>query len=273
MQKININLNDENLEEYIELIGIFVGYNARAMKRLFNAYWLICKIYAEDNLESDDYKKKILFATLCLQLSYEAIYNYIIDHLEDLDVEFFEYFLTEYGQDAIGCFEKGSKDLSFDKDEDEIEDILEFMHCMCKMMVDKDGKILIENVSSFREILQISSTTSSVNKVKKATENVELKEDCVTEKRISATDAKYKICTAGAKFHIGFGKPIIVEMNGKEYTCKMHSLAKGRIDGMSKLFAENSIQEGDYLRLSYFYQQGKVFVERESTKESIVKQE
>lgn len=45
MQSTNIQLGEENLEEYKLLIQNSVGTNPRSMKRLFNAYLLLSMIY------------------------------------------------------------------------------------------------------------------------------------------------------------------------------------------------------------------------------------
>ena len=65
--------------------------------------------------------------------------------------------------------------------------------------------------------------------------------DLVVEKEIRNTDVKYNICTFGSKFHIGFGVSVTIKINGKEYSAKSHKTAKGRIDGMKKLYFENGI--------------------------------
>ena len=76
-------------------------------------------------------------------------------------------------------------------------------------------------------------------------------DDLYTTKTIGQTDIKYNICTFGAKFHIGFGVPVVININGKSYSCKMHNSVKGRIDGMKKIYDDNNIQLGDELKASY----------------------
>lgn len=76
--------------------------------------------------------------------------------------------------------------------------------------------------------------------------------DLIVEKIIGETDMKYNICTFGAKFHIGFGVQILININGRTYECKTHNSVKGRIDGMKKLYVENGVGLGNRLKASYF---------------------
>lgn len=81
-------------------------------------------------------------------------------------------------------------------------------------------------------------------------------------KKIGETDLKYKICTFGAKFHIGFGVPVTIIMNGKRYSCRTHKSAKGRIDGLKQFYAENDISLGDEIKAVYSPADGTVILEK-----------
>ncbi len=72
-------------DKVIELISSSVGRNPRAIKRLLNSFSLLSIIRDAQNLENENKKEKkddrediILFATLCLQLSYGRIYDYLL---------------------------------------------------------------------------------------------------------------------------------------------------------------------------------------------------
>lgn len=60
-----------------------------------------------------------------------------------------------------------------------------------------------------------------------------------TEHILTPTEPKYKIFTFGPTLHIGFGVPVTVCYNGQSYEGKTHSISKGRVDGMGKLFKES----------------------------------
>lgn len=86
--------------------------------------------------------------------------------------------------------------------------------------------------------------------------------DLFVVKTIGDTDVKYNICTFGAKFHIGFGVPVTIIINGTSYEFKMHKTAKGRIDGMKKLYAENGIELGDKLCATFQAETKKILLEK-----------
>ncbi|WP_461810954.1 tetratricopeptide repeat protein [Faecalimonas sp.] len=97
----------------------------------------------------------------------------------------------------------------------------------------------------------ISDDYKIVSTEKKDNRGEAMRQDLFVVKIIGDTDVKYNICTFGAKFHIGFGVPITIKINGNVYSFKMHNTVKGRIDGMKKLFTENNIELGTVLNASY----------------------
>jgi predicted KAP-like P-loop ATPase len=82
LNALGISVADLEVESYVKLIQRSVGCNPRAMKRLFNAFLLLNKIAANGTV-IDAAQRKMLFAILCLQLSFENIYNYIVQNAED----------------------------------------------------------------------------------------------------------------------------------------------------------------------------------------------
>lgn len=99
------------------------------------------------------------------------------------------------------------------------------------------------------EILPDSSSDVNFQKNNDAGEASE--QDLSVIKTIGDTDVKYNICTLGAKFHVGFGVPVTVKINDCVYSFNMHKTAKGRIDGMKKLYAEHGIELGTVLKATY----------------------
>ena len=86
--------------------------------------------------------------------------------------------------------------------------------------------------------------------------------DLCVEKVIGDTDIKYNICTFGAKFHIGFGIPVTIIFNNNKYQSKSHNTAKGRIDGLKKMYTENGIMKGDKLRATYIADRSEIYLEK-----------
>ena len=82
------------------------------------------------------------------------------------------------------------------------------------------------------------------------------------ERKLNATEVKYKIICGGSGFDIGCGKQIVVICNGKRYDAKTHKTTKGRIDGLSQLFSDLNLKEGQELKISYNVGTNMVEVER-----------
>lgn len=71
------DVSDDDLRVYEELINLSIGANPRSMKRLFNSFLLLTYIVDDKILEADK-NKLLLFAVLCMQATYEDIYNIIL---------------------------------------------------------------------------------------------------------------------------------------------------------------------------------------------------
>ena len=66
-----------NVNLFSSLIKTSVGLNPRAMKRLFNAYQLLYNVMP-DEIKFNNFKQRILFAAVCMQMSFEEVYNYLL---------------------------------------------------------------------------------------------------------------------------------------------------------------------------------------------------
>lgn len=75
--------------------------------------------------------------------------------------------------------------------------------------------------------------------------------DLETSKTLTATDEKYGILTFGSKFHVGFGVPVTVMVNGRQYSGKMHNSSKGRVDGVKRIMSEQGLREGSLVHATY----------------------
>lgn len=78
--KINFNIDDNDLQDYIDLCASSIGSNPRSLKRLLNAFLLLTFI-GEGSIDLNNKDKaKLLFAALSLQQYNEKIYNLIVSH-------------------------------------------------------------------------------------------------------------------------------------------------------------------------------------------------
>lgn len=73
-----------NIELFSSLIKTSVGLNPRSMKRLFNTYQLLYNIMS-DEIKVDNFKQRILFAVVCMQMSFESVYDYLLAGNVDAD--------------------------------------------------------------------------------------------------------------------------------------------------------------------------------------------
>lgn len=78
LKNMNISASDEDIELFKNLIHTSIGLNPRSMKRLFNTYQLLDIITRSSIIGLNDaVRQKILFATLCMQMGHESLYQYL----------------------------------------------------------------------------------------------------------------------------------------------------------------------------------------------------
>jgi len=159
--QIDINIEDGDLDSYVNLIQTSIGYNPRSMKRLFNAYLLLTSIAIDDSM-NNDLSKKILFAVLCMQLSFEKLYNYIVSNTNIIN------------SDTLNKLANGSH-LLHDKefqnlkeaipltDDTEIKQIARFMSNF-NAIIDKDCNqdLSDEEIDVLKNVLGFSTITSAI---------------------------------------------------------------------------------------------------------------
>ena len=162
-EDIGIEVEEETLPQYINLIKYSIGNNPRSMKRLFNSFLLLSNISDSEILE-DSLNRQILFALLCMQSNYELIYNYIIEKRLDLDGEFF----NELKNEKNDIFKK------IEMNEKEISQFTRFMENFYNLLdKDGDGEINKEDeMEVFRKVLNFSTVTSSSAEVEENEDNI-----------------------------------------------------------------------------------------------------
>ena len=162
-EDIGMEVEEETLPQYINLIKYSIGNNPRSMKRLFNSFLLLSNISDSEILE-DSLNRQILFALLCMQSSYELMYNYIIEKRLDLDGEFF----SELKNEKNDIFKK------IEMNEKEISQFTRFMENFYNLLdKDGDGEINKEDeMEVFRKVLNFSTVTSSSAEVEENEDSI-----------------------------------------------------------------------------------------------------
>ena len=162
-EDIGMEVEEETLPQYINLIKYSISNNPRSMKRLFNSFLLLSNISDSEILE-DSLNRQILFALLCMQSSYELMYNYIIEKRLDLDGEFF----NELKNEKNDIFKK------IEMNEKEISQFTRFMENFYNLLdKDGDGEINKEDeMEVFRKVLNFSTVTSSSAEVEENEDSI-----------------------------------------------------------------------------------------------------
>ena len=173
MKALGIQVPDSELESYVKLIQKSVGCNPRAMKRLFNAFLLLNKI-ASGGTVIEELQRRMLFAILCLQLSFENIYNYIVQNADDCyDGSLLQSLTTPETYTDGDEAEHLSRELNLHSDLD-ISNVVEFMSVFVNVLdQDCDGALTEAEVTSFINILRFSTITANTSQATTSESNLE----------------------------------------------------------------------------------------------------
>ncbi len=165
LEQMGLELNDTTrgsvIDYYKKLISCSIGSNPRGIKRLFNAYLLLKKIYGTQ-AELDQTGQTILFAILCMQLSFENLYNHVVKNKDDIRDDDFLKELTK-----TEAYRKNENDDSLMKelrikDEDELRRICTFMDVFYSGIdYDSSGDLSEEEKKRFINLLELSSIVST----------------------------------------------------------------------------------------------------------------
>ena len=132
------------------------------MKRLFNAFWLLNKV-SMNTKETREKERKILFAVLCLQLSFEKVYNYIVNNPETcVDGTLLKSLsnmnsFTDMGKEP----DKLSIELKYSTDADMIK-LVDFMTAFVDVLDENgDGELSESEMQEFIRILGFTTVTAT----------------------------------------------------------------------------------------------------------------
>ena len=169
-EKIGMPCPKIEVDSYVELIKRSIGTNPRSMKRLFNSY-LLLKIVVTEEILTSDKNKQLLFAVLCLQHSFENTYNYIVENRNSITMD--ELLVIADGE----CQDINTKFDGIALKETEIAQIQYFMEKFLQVIdADGDGIISETEIENFRNVLGISTITSSVDESKPVKRNTEVRD-------------------------------------------------------------------------------------------------
>ena len=158
MNRMNMDYSENTVKLFTNLIASSTNCNPRSMKRLFNTFQLLDIVTATTakHIEKPN-RQRILLATICMQVGFEKVYDYI--HSIPADPELFDR-LSEY---------EGIEDLmeviySDSDDEESVskrQELLIFMkHFIDALRIDGKDSVTTKDVERFKVIMKSSWLTS-----------------------------------------------------------------------------------------------------------------
>lgn len=161
LERMQLKNDEETLGLFERLIQNSIGFNPRSMKRLFNTYQLLYIISANSAKDVDEnIRQRVLFASICLQMSYENAYRHFMSSISVLDAEFISTLLDVdkimEDEELIRIIADGEDDLDV-----YIKRVVRFMKCFVEaIQMDNDCQISEEEIETLKKILKYSSVTS-----------------------------------------------------------------------------------------------------------------
>ena len=244
LESIDIkNPSEQMLSNYSQLIEYSIGSNPRAMKRIFNAYLLLSKV-TKIKGEQSDWDKEMLFAVLCLQLSFEELYLYLAKNLDECNSQ--EFMERLYNIDSYRDAEDGDEDnessiLTDDNlkligkkyDDQKLRNLLKFMNVFVEIIDQNgDGDLSEDELNDFYSVINISSITAAVDNVEVSAKTTYTEEDHVQRAlpKIQQIyqDLKQKVMTLG---NISFDpKKVYIAMKVKGHSFALVIFRKKKFD-------------------------------------------
>lgn len=150
LEHMNISTDDEELDFYDELIQQSVGGEPRNMDRLFNSF-LLLKNMTDSNLYESKIKRLILFALLCMQESFPAVYVQLIQMKGSMVPALISGLCSADSEVVSNC----------GLNEEEAERFQAFAQVFCDIIdMDDSGNISGPECDMFVRMLELSSITS-----------------------------------------------------------------------------------------------------------------
>lgn len=159
MQNIGYS-NEIDTNLCVEIINNSIGKNPRAIKRLLNSAFLLKKIQGSEAASAEN--ETIMFAILCLQLSFEEVYNFLVTNIGDFNTS--EELNKLISQDFYLNKEAGkslAEDLLIDKNDNLIR-VIKLMKSIISTIDSENPSFPSEEkISNFINLVGISTITSA----------------------------------------------------------------------------------------------------------------
>jgi hypothetical protein len=172
------NCSNDEISLYQDVVNSSIGCNPRSLKRIFNSFILLNKvadkkgIFNNNEIKKQD-KQRVLFATLCLQLAFPELYDFMIKKKNNLDAVFFqsmydlESLEKENDKEKLEIeFIKTIKNEKSLKNQDDrnlyYSRVSSFIEFFCSsLQLDKDSNLSDEELENLKSILSFSAITAN----------------------------------------------------------------------------------------------------------------
>ncbi len=161
LTKMNLKNDEVTLDLFVRLIQNSIGFNPRSMKRLFNTFQLLYIISSGSVANADEViRQRVLFASICLQMSFDSVYRYFMSSISILDSEFISTLLdakkVSEDEDLVQIIAEGEENADV-----YIKKVARFMSCFVEtIQMDEDDEISDKEIENLKNILRCSSVTS-----------------------------------------------------------------------------------------------------------------
>ena len=158
MDKMSIWTEQQEILLFTNLIRTSIGFNPRSMKRLFNTYQLL-DIITKNTVNNMDeaVRKRILFASVCVQMNFDEFYFYLTSTQIDTDT-FGALIKTEERENVL---QEIYADVKKDNLEQKIKKLSSFIPYFVQSLKTDDSEELSEKeLQNLRVILKCSVITS-----------------------------------------------------------------------------------------------------------------
>lgn len=170
LKRIEVPFEATDLHTYIELAQSSVGFNPRSMKRLFNSLLLLRLVAERKQVFSGDdacatlaEKMRILFATLCMQSVYPALFRFLL--VEQVDQHGLQRLSDESLFSTAQQFSELRRELQLDANEAAVQRFCRFAAAFFRavqLKSDQDSSTLsVAESQNLKRILSFSAVVST----------------------------------------------------------------------------------------------------------------
>lgn len=173
LEDIGVTCEDSDIKKYQQLIVTSIGFNPRGLKRAFNALLLLKQVegIAEEssadknsslNVDQSE-RDRLLFAIICIQLSYENFYNFLCRSEEEDIISLFSSLRsnnTTHSENKIGDL---IKKINTEYDPDRFQQFIDALYKAMQLKIENnDNAISTDEVKLFYNMLTLSRVTSTI---------------------------------------------------------------------------------------------------------------